>query len=968
MSLPSVTSASELLVDQTQGTSPYLLTGNLTSDTEIVGRQSTGTLNQDSFSHTITNTLTLGEIPASRGTIDLKDGNLNVTGGEFVGLSGHGAFTQSGGSHTVSGSGLALGLLHGSSGSYDLQGGSLEVSIGGRMYFSGGEAVGFFGSGTFHQSGGSHTVCGDMGMGYNTTGIGTFNLSGGNLAIFGGEGVGLNGIGVFTQSGGSHTVGGGGLMVSGEEDLTLGYAVTGRGSFYLSGGSLAVNGRECVGWSGSGSFNQTGGVHAVSGDLTLGYAPTGIGTYNLQDGSLSALNVNIGTSGTGSFTQDGGSHTITGTLALAVDPGSSGTYNLRGGSLNAGTITLNTGGTFNQTGGVLSFNTFNQQGGTVTGSLTNRGTFNYTSGIFSGTLVNYGTANFYSDFNPKGGMENNAGAIYLNTVTFTGNLILDQYSVLKGNGSVNGNFTNQGSVSPGNSTGTLNVVGSYTQGTTGILEVEVASPTNYDKLAVTGEPGTATLAGTLAPTLLGGYRPLGNQVIPDIITTSGGIKGSFDNVANQSVGPTLLWQPRYLSNSVDLLVQRNYVNPGLGLNSNQQRVGVMLNSVAGATSGDLNAMLNAIDSLPASANVQDAFKQISPEKAGALATLGFAAAAGQMRNLATRTTNLRFVQGGSPRGGSLNPKGLSPKYSQMEGIMLAYNGASLSDLFSVRKIIQAPESQWGFFVDGGAAFGSQDSTVNQTGYNFTLGGFTVGGDYRLRDHLLVGLATGYGRTSADFYGSGGFISANTVPFNAYAAYFPGSLYAFGSLGYALNLFDLERGINVGGLARSASSSTTGHQFNLYGETGYDFSLSRFILTPSATLAYSALWLNGFTEQGAGAFNLKVASQAANTLQTGIGGRLTVPLQAGSVKVVPQGYAFYQHEFANGSRSLSASLSQGSSAFNFQTDTTGRNFGLLGASLTVSLKKNLYAQVNYNAEVGRGDSTVQYLNAGLRYEF
>jgi len=300
--------------------------------------------------------------------------------------------------------------------------------------------------------------------------------------------------------------------------------------------------------------------------------------------------------------------------------------------------------------------------------------------------------------------------------------------------------------------------------------------------------------------------------------------------------------------------------------------------------------------------------------------------------------------------------------------MLAYNGASLSNLFSARKEFQAPESRWGLFADGGAAFGSQTSSLNQTGYNFTLGGFTAGADYRLLDNLLVGLATGYSNTSSGFYGSGGSINANTIPFNAYAAYFPGSLYAYGSLGYALNLFELKRGINSADIARTASSSTTGNQFNLYGETGYDFRMSRFILTPSATLAYSALWVGGFTEQGAGALNLKIASQTADSLQTGIGGRLTVLLQAGSVKVVPQGYAFFQHEFANGSRGLNASLSQGSSTFNFQTDATKRNYALVGASVTAGLKQNLYAQANYNAEVGRGNSTVQYVNAGLRYEF
>jgi outer membrane autotransporter protein len=509
-------------------------------------------------------------------------------------------------------------------------------------------------------------------------------------------------------------------------------------------------------------------------------------------------------------------------------------------------------------------------------------------------------------------------------------------------------------------------VGSYTQSASGTLNLEIASPTDYGRLSITGAPGNASLNGAVTPVLLGGYRPRYNTVFPDMVTATGGLQGTFSSVT-QPAGPTLLWQPYYTANSFGLKVIRDYANQWLNLTPNQQAVGAMLNRVAGTTSGDLGTVLTAIDDLPAYTDVKNAYKQISPEKAGALANLGLVAATFQVRNLATRTTNLRFVQGESS-GGSAASGSLSLNYSKLDGLMLAYNSASFSNLFSARKELQTPESRWGLFVDGGAAFGRQKTSINQTGYNFTLGGFTAGADFRLRDHLLVGLATGYSHTNSGFHGSGGSVNANTLPFNAYAAYFPGSLYAYGSLGYALNLFDLERGIDFGGLSRTASTSTTGHQFNLYGETGYDLRLGRFILTPSATLAYSALWVGSLTEQGAGALNLKIASQNADSLQTGVGGRLTVPLNLGSVKVVPQGYAFYQHEFSNGSRGLNASLSQTGTTFAFQTDAAGRNFALLGASVTAGLKKNLYAQVNYNSEVGRGSSSVQFFNAGLRYEF
>ena len=95
--------------------------------------------------------------------------------------------------------------------------------------------------------------------------------------------------------------------------------------------------------------------------------------------------------------------------------------------------------------------------------------------------------------------------------------------------------------------------------------------------------------------------------------------------------------------------------------------------------------------------------------------------------------------------------------------MLAYNGGFLSDLFSARQEFKAPESRWGLFADGGAAFGTQSSSSNQTGYNFTLGGFTLGADYRLRDHLLVGLATGYSNTASAFYGTGGSVTRQYHP-------------------------------------------------------------------------------------------------------------------------------------------------------------------------------------------------------------
>ena len=39
-------------------------------------------------------------------------------------------------------------------------------------------------------------------------------------------------------------------------------------------------------------------------------------------------------------------------------------------------------------------------------------------------------------------------------------------------------------------------------------------------------------------------------------------------------------------------------------------------------------------------------------------------------------------------------------------------------------------------------------------------------------------------------------------------------------------------------------------FNAYGETGYDLKLKCLVATPMLSLAYSRLWVDGFTESGA----------------------------------------------------------------------------------------------------------------------
>jgi hypothetical protein len=83
---------------------------------------------------------------------------------------------------------------------------------------------------------------------------------------------------------------------------------------------------------------------------------------------------------------------------------------------------------------------------------------------------------------------------------------------LIGLGTVNGNFTNAGTLSLGfgGSTGILTVNGNYTQTLSGTLNIKIGGTiagTQYVQLVVAGTGHVATLAGTLNVSIINGFSP-----------------------------------------------------------------------------------------------------------------------------------------------------------------------------------------------------------------------------------------------------------------------------------------------------------------------------------------------------------------------------------------------------------------------------------------------------------------------------
>jgi hypothetical protein len=295
----------------------------------------------------------VGQSASGNGTYSLSSGSLSLmhpvsvqSVGECIGYGGSGTFNQSGGVNTIGGDGLFLGYNPAATGTYSLSDGTLSVAWG----YGFAEYVGYQGTGTFFQNGGTHTTTGLV-IGQATGAHGSYLLADGALSTTG-ESVGYNGTGTFTQSGGSHSVSGANLFV--------GYLNTGNGAFSLEGGTLLLTAgaNEIVGHFGNGTFTQSGGAQTIQGYIQIGCSGTGTGHYTVSGGQVSAIKMYIGgtplgAGGTGIVNLSGGTMNVSGVLKVWDTPGSA--LNLSAGSLSVGSIDLS-GNTsrLNWTGGALT--------------------------------------------------------------------------------------------------------------------------------------------------------------------------------------------------------------------------------------------------------------------------------------------------------------------------------------------------------------------------------------------------------------------------------------------------------------------------------------------------------------------------------------------------------------------------------------------------------------------------------------
>jgi outer membrane autotransporter protein len=878
-------------------------------------------------------------------------GGFGGGGGQGFSVGGAGGFGGGGGGGIAGGSG---GFGGGNGAGAGLTGGGGGAGMGGAVFVQQGGTLNIVGA--FSVSG--NNVAAGAGNSGGTAGsafgAGIFLQGNGTVNFAPGSGViqtMSNAIADQTGSGGSGAnAGSWGLAKSGAGTLVLQTANTYSGGTSVTGGLVnfaAANnfGSGQITLSGGGLQWATGTTTDISSQLnSIG---SGGATFDTNGNNVTFATA-VG--GTGGLTKAG-----TGTLTLSGANFYSGTTTVSAGTLQlavgaslpvGGALTIN-GGTF-ATNGNVGIGALSGTGGTInlaSGTLTANSSSNTTlattiTGAGGLTKAGSGTLNLTGANTYTGATSVLGGTLAVNG-SLTSNVNVNVGGTLGGSGVIAGNVTMLGTLSPGNSIGTLTVNGNYVQSVNSTYTVEVNAAGQSDKLNVTG---TATInGGTVAVQAQSGSYA--RNTTYTILTANGGVSGAYSSVASNFafLTPSL----SYDANNVYLsLFQSQSAFAAGALTPNQYAVGTVLDQVNATATGSFATVLSALSVLSTQQGPQ-ALNQISGQPYADFGTVNVQGSTLFMNAVGQQLAGFR---GGANSG-------------QRQALAQACDDDAC----------QTAPGPWSAWVSGLGGFGNVLGNGNSQTLTYNFIGTAAGIDYRFTPNILLGIAAGYtyGQQWVDsFFGKGW---SNTLNVTAYGSFTMDGFYADALAGYAYSNNQLQRQIFIPGLQpMTANGSTGANQFLGQVETGYKipvFAPAATTVTPFARLQLASVNQAAFSEWGANSLSLNVAQQTTNSVRTTFGADLAAAFGLGNQRTLDMGVRVgWLHEFADTGRPMTAAFAGApANSFTVYGATPQRDSAVIGlrASSYVADAAQLYFR--YDGELG-GGSDNHVFNVGVRLTF
>lgn len=402
-----------------------------------------------------------------------------------------------------------------------------------------------------------------------------------------------------------------------------------------------------------------------------------------------------------------------------------------------------------------------------------------------------------------------------------------------------------------------------------------------------------------------------------------------------------------------------------------------------------------------------AIQQVAGEELFGQSTLSTRVTNGQFSNIAGRLNAVRLGSAGSALGGRVaatgtrdDPDRRSPGYQgiSFDNRTMTGGGAAGDE--------DIAGSRLGWFLEGSFNSGDRDETVSEDGFDFDATSFTVGLDYML-DSGVIGASVGIDNYEADFQSSlvvsGGNVEVEGTSGSLFGAWFKDAWYFDGIVSFGSLDSDTTRIAFYTSNNPACLPSCPGENDTLLGETdgdyvavgatiGYDITKGNWDFTPSLSLAYRDIDMDGYTETDpmGGGLNLDYADQQIQSMKTILALSVAGNFSRSFGILSPQFRFEWHHEFEDDPARLVAkyavenqiaaagvtgaagagdfTLSQCISCFVINGDEVDTDFGLVGVGLSAVFSQRIQIYGFYDALVGLDDLTSGAISVGIRGQF
>ncbi len=454
-------------------------------------------------------------------------------------------------------------------------------------------------------------------------------------------------------------------------------------------------------------------------------------------------------------------------------------------------------------------------------------------------------------------------------------------------------------------TNTLNIGGALTVANlaaSGVINTTLASPTVYGNIRPLGTTNLGPALGINVTVPATAFIPVGTQF--NIIQTQAGTQQSGTNGSVVTITVQDPTNPLYKFSAVPaagtiaglVTIQTTAIPlnavvtppPGVVLPPDAPVAAivapvllVIAPTVPGSTgtpvppTSDLvTTVLPAINSLTTPGDVVNAVVQLTPSTPDIVAPLVTFQGTREFEGLMMSRLD-DIVCGGIDVSGRIDSDGKEKSYCK----------------------VNEPRSGW--WLKGFGYFGRQgDTGQGFGGYDANVYGGMIGYDMPLDPDTRIGLGLGYARSTIDGAPFAAKTDFNSYQGTAYAIHESGPWFVTGNLSIGFSDYSGNRSIVFPGINRSAHAGYDGQDYTAYAATGYHFYLNGFTVTPLASLQYTHVDADGYTETGAGDINLKVGSQSYDFVESGLGVKVAHDFQTDDGVFVPELHFKWLHELNN----------------------------------------------------------------------